>query len=137
MNSGEYLVYLEKEIKNLLSKGLESFLEEYKSEKRITYLYIQMWTPDWNDGEPCEHSVDWCIGEQIIDYEYYENEHEMFEGITEEQLKNSNLLNIKERDIRGVIKCLEQEYTTNKQCLIIIGGEVGIVSIIKDYNCGY
>lgn len=138
MKPGEKLESLQKEINNLLDKGVESFIEDYKKEvgKGKAYVYIQLWTPNWNDGEPCVHSVDYCIGRQIIDYEYFENESEMFKGIEEKEIEESEILDIKEGDILGVIKCLERKYQTNKQCLIIIEANK-IISIIRDYDCGY
>jgi hypothetical protein len=136
-DAGEELEYLENEINNLLNKGLEQFLEKYSNRRERVFIYIQMWTPAWNDGEACVHSVDWCMGAQILDYEYYKNEKEMFDGIEEREIFNSEILDIKERDIQGVIKHLEKRYTTNTQCLIILGDKERIVSITKEYDCGY
>jgi hypothetical protein len=138
MKPAEKLESLYKEIDEVLDGGLESFLEDYKKEVKDNkaFIYIQLWTPDWNDGEPCLHSVDYCIGPQIIDYEYFENESEMFAGISKEEIEESSLLYIEERDMSGVIKCLERSYETNKQCLIIIDSDK-IVSIARYYDCGY
>lgn len=136
-DAGEELEYLENEISNLLDKGLEQFLEKYSDRSERAFIYIQMWTPAWNDGEECVHSVDWCIGAQILEYEYYKNEKEMFEGIEEREIFNSEILDIKEKDIQGVIKHLEKRYRTNTQCLIILGDKERIVSITKEYDCGY
>lgn len=134
----ELLEYYSECINKIHEEGIEQFLLKYVGrEKGRQFLYIQLWTPEWNDGEECLHSYDYCQGSEIISYDYFKYEDEMFKGIEEKEIEDSSFLNFEERDIRAVIKTLEYKYETNKQCLIILGGNEKIVSITKDYSCGY
>lgn len=137
-DAGRLLEYHNNCIKALYERGVEQFLLKYVGrEKGRQFLYIQLWTPAWNDGEECVHTHDYCIGPEIIEYEYFENEEDIFRGIDKKEIEQSAHLTLEERDIQGVIKTLEYKYETDKQCLIILGGNEKIVSITKDYSCGY
>jgi hypothetical protein len=139
MDAGKRLELLKNEINSILDRGNEQFLEKYKKELgegEKVYLYIQMWTPLWNDGDMCLPQVDWCMGRDIIKYEYFTVEADIFDGIDSNEIEESKIIEIEERDIKGVIKYLERRYRTNKQCLMVIDSR-HIISFIRDYECGY
>lgn len=139
----EKLEYLDNKIAELLNRGVEQFLDPY-IEGEPLYIYIQGWTPDFNDGEPCLHSVDWCEGREIVEYEHHETNASIFEGITAEQLKTSRrIIEIESqkfsdyrKSVDAIIRYLDFKYETNYHCLIICKNNT--VTLIKeDYECGY
>lgn len=143
MNAVDKLEYLEKKVNELLDKGIEQFLEPY-IEGEPLYIYIQGWTPDFNDGEPCLHSVDWCEGKEIVEYEHHEANPSIFEGITAEELENSReVISVDDQHfsnyrkaIDAVIKYCDYKYETNYHCLIICKDN-NLTMIKEEYDCGY
>lgn len=129
---------LRKEIYNILDKGIEQFLLPYAEDSKKLYIYIQGYTPDFNDGDPCRHSVDVYKKEEILNY-IFEEEEEIFSGISKEDIKNSRDWPDKNdfRDcLEEVGEVLTNKYTTDFQVLITL--KDGKIHYIKDeYNCGY
>lgn len=143
----DLIVRYQKSIESILDQGIEQFLTDYiekykKVKKGREFIYIQLWTPNWNDGELCENTSDWCSGREIIDYEHYKNQPLMFQGISEEEVYNSYTSELDFINLEFITKVLQHKYKTNKQCLIIIDWDKKdkngqIVCILKDYDCGY
>jgi hypothetical protein len=141
----DLIKYHQESIEKILEKGFEQFLQDYIKEslennvKGRQFLYIQMWTPNWNDGEVCSLTSDWCSGDEILEYNYYENNEDVFNGIAKEEIDQSERIDLDFDVMNVVIKVLEHKYETNKQCLVIIdfNNKGNIISIIKDYDCGY
>lgn len=142
-NAVDKLEYFEEKVREVLNRGPEQFLENY-IEGDTLYLYIQGWTPNFNDGELCLHSVDWCEGEEIVNYEHHINNASIFEGITEKELIESrrihevdskNFLDFR-RCVNAVIKYCDYKYETNYQCLFICKNN-SLTFIKEDYEVGY
>lgn len=138
MNAVEKLEYLENKVNELLDKGIEQFLEPYIKGDPL-YIYIQGWTPSFNDGEACTAAVDWCQGKEIVEYEHHQANESIFKGITIEELNNSREINLVEeyrKAVSAVIKYCYYKYETNYHCLIICKDN-NLTMIKEDYDCGY
>lgn len=139
MNAADRLKELRKEINSILDKGLAQFLLPYSDIKEPMYIYVQAYTPSFNDGEPCEHrsyAMDkYSIGEEeILKYEQ-----DFFGKVTLEDIDNSVEWPEGEEFLAaldGVEEALEYKYGTDYQVLITL--KDGNVSFVRDhYDCGF
>lgn len=142
----EKIKELQSEIATILSYPLDEFINPFiltiQNELKILVLG---WTPVFNDGEPCEHSIEWCIGSEINEYEYVENFPNLFKGIKAEEIENE-MDSIKLREttgekgynlmMEGVLMWLDNMYGTDYAVLICIGKE-GVKVVKEEYDCGY
>jgi len=121
----ERLEKLEEERVQILEQGIEQFLKPFIKGKAM-YVYIQGWTPEFNDGDPCTHCVDWSIGPEIVNYLHNVNNAEIFKGITTDELVKSRVINsthktytLWRRSMLATIAYFDYTYTTNYQCLLL------------------
>lgn len=136
---------LKKELDSIYDLGAPILLDHLKDIKTKVYVYIQAYTPGFNDGEPCEHSSYLYYGEELKDF----IEEECYEDDVIEFLKpfTEDINKIKHKDldqlpnnfgeaIELIDNVLHRYYGTDYQVLFIIGE--GHVRMIKeDYSCGY
>lgn len=148
---------LQAEIDSILEDGIEGFLEDYKNVEKPLHIYIQGYTPGFNDGEPCVHSVSYAIGfKQIVWEEYTLQEPHMFEDIMDEEALEkleydddgefdySVFVDKNDLEVRGldeildqlIVPCLDKMYHTDYQVLITLyRGTIKVKH--DDYDCGY
>jgi hypothetical protein len=127
---------LQKEIDSIISLGIEQFFEDYKDAEDF-YILIQGWTPTYNDGQPCKHSVDYCIGNEITKYHHHKEQSHMFKGIDVKDIECSLCPQfLDEYFMDTIIKCLDFEYDTNYQILIIFK-ENKLMYVKDEYYVGY
>ena len=139
MTPSEQLKELRSQIDAILNRGIEQFLLPFSSNTRPIYLYIQGYTPSFNDGDPCTHRSYVHDREDIISEGILEYESEFFGSIDEQQIEESlDPPNSEEfRDaLEAVEEALEYKYGTDYQVLITL--KDNNISYVRDhYDCGY
>lgn len=134
-------IELKEELDAIYSLGASVLFEKFKDEDPI-YVYIQGYTPGFNDGEPCEHSSYFYYGEDLKSFaEEYESDDvqefldpfkDGFNSVDEERDLDPTFH--KAVDIADDI--IHNYYGTDYQVMLVIGN--GSVKMIKeDYECGY
>lgn len=138
-----------REIKQQLSKAynevtIEKFFDDYKDSEKPLFVYIQGYTPGFNDGDPCEHSVETTIGVDLGDLLEYSNvDSDLFSNfdLTVELFKHEYLFAKEPGNLREYIQVLLEELLYRKfgtDWQILIKCHNGIVEYRKsDYYCGY
>lgn len=139
MTPSKKLKELRSEIENILDKGIAQFLMPYSDNKNPIYIYIQGYTPAFNDGDPCIHNSYYYTKEEIFEEELLEYESDFFGNVTEEVLEESldppDTQEFMEA-LEGVEDALEYKYGTDYHVLITL--KDGNVSFVRDhYDCGY
>lgn len=139
LTPSQQLTKLREEINAILDKGINQFLIPWAGTKDPIYIYIQAWTPSFNDGEPCVHTSNVYDKDEIINDEKFDYNKEFFGNLTEEEITNSKAWP-EEKDFRdaieGVEEALQHKYGTDYQVLITL--KDGQVSYVRDhYECGY
>ena len=145
LNPSLQLKQLRKEINNILDRGIAQFLLPYSDSEEPLYIYIQGYTPSFNDGDPCTHNSYVYSPEEIIEGEILEYNEDLFGDIDEEQLKASRpyptdkdgrTLSDFNEAVEAVEEALEFKYGTDYHVLITL--QNGNVTYVRDhYDCGY
>ena len=145
LSPSQQLKALRSKINDILDKGIAQFLLPYSDSEEPLYIYIQGYTPSFNDGEPCLHDSYAYSAEDIIEYEVLEYSEDLFGDIDEEQLKSSrpyprnkdgDILTEFIEAIEAVKEALEFKYGTDYHVLIAL--QNGNVTYVRDhYECGY
>ena len=137
-NPALQLKELKEEINKILEKGITQFLEPWADTETPIYIYIQGYTPSFNDGEPCTHSSTEYNKNEIIE-DILEYNGDLFGEIGEEELLASADWPTDpefQEAIEGVHEALGYEYGTDYHLLITL--KDGQVSYVRDhYDCGY
>jgi hypothetical protein len=137
LTPAQRLTKLKKEIEGILDGGIVQFLTPWANTKKPIYIYIQGYTPSFNDGEPCLHSSQEYSKEEID--EVFEYNLDIFGNLTLEEILESEPwpkgLEFREA-LLAVHEALEYKYDTDYQVLITL--KDGQVSYVKDhYDVGY
>jgi len=145
LNPSRQLAALRKKINDILDKGIAQFLIPYSNSKEPLYIYIQGYTPSFNDGEPCIHKSYVYSADEIIENEILEYDEDLFGDITKEQLENSRpyptdkdgfILSDFFQALEAVEEALEFQYSTDYQVLITL--QNGNVTYVRDhFECGF
>lgn len=122
MDATKRLRELHGEIQNILEGGIEQFLLPYANDDKPLYIYVQGFTPSFNDGQPCEHESYYYTPEEVVEERYHDDE-EQFIQLTEAELLNSRKWP-DDQDftdaLNATIEALEYEYKTGYQVLITL-----------------
>jgi len=136
----QQLTALHSKINEILDKGIPQFLLPYANDKKPLYIYIEGYTPSFNDGEPCIHdSYAYGKDELIVDYDILVYSKDLFGDIDNNVLSRSRSWPTDTsfyEAIGAVEEALEFKYGTDYHVLITL--KDGNVSYVKDdYECGY
>jgi hypothetical protein len=141
VNYFDRLLEIKEEKKRIVNLGLAVILEpKAKDIKGTHYIYVQGYTPGFNDGDPCVHTSYSYTGEELKEMIEWENGYNsQVVDFLRPHLESIN--NVEEEgidlNILDVIELVaEEEYCTDYQVLVII--KDGVVKVEKaDYECGY
>jgi len=124
----------EAEIDAILDRKIEEFLEDYKDSENPLLIYVQGYTPLWNDGEACEHWSEYGVGvEKLIREEWLFNSDDFFKDYIsniEDLDYDSDVEDIEgtfaepDDEVEEIVKelilpALEKKYGTDYQALIV------------------
>lgn len=133
---------LSKQLSALLDKTkIKEFFEQYKDSKKPFIVYIQSYTPSFNDGDPCENSTYICVGPQEIINNISVDDETMFQdkNLTEQDLTITPLFShetLSEDEMLFLEEVYTRRYGTNYHMLIIC--HKGNIDISEDYYyCDY
>lgn len=139
LTPAQQLTQLREEINAILDKGIAQFLTPWADTETPIYIYIQGYTPDFNDGERCVHNSCEYDKDEIIDDKILENNSDLFGAITEQDIEDSADWPsdpLFKEAIDCVHEALEYNYGTDFHVLITL--KDGQVSYIRDhYDCGF
>lgn len=139
MIPSEKLKELREEIRNILDKGIEQFLLPYSNNKKPIYIYVQGYTPSFNDGDPCTHNSYSYNKYEILSEEFLEYEADFFGNVNKQVLEESidppDTVEFSDA-LESALEALEFQYGSDYQVLITL--KDGNVSFVKDYyDCEY
>lgn len=135
------------------NKALPLLLKEFETEKvqDLTHIYVLGYTPEWNDGEECEHRTCVYIENDRANHKYTNviEYHERFDYDLDYDNPPSHLLDINAGISREKARNLEEAFSKKYSNILeeVLGtnwkleieflenGEVKITH--GDYDCGY
>lgn len=144
----EYVAYM----KTLNDDFIKQVIQELKVKYGDFAIIVRGWTPDFMDGDICEHNYEYsiCVGyRESGNYKWFNHDGlcaEDYEELSEYLELNSELMtsiNSKHidnptfsSDMRSLSELIDEIYTTNYEVKIKVKGEE--ITFDHDYyDCGY
>jgi len=147
----DYLNDIERMKKEIQSTFIVQLTEDLKELQQkypnLDKIFVLGSTPEWNDGEECNHYSnvyitnisDSCNDEM---YEYVDRVYYDEDQVPDEFLYVNVNLSVKEaQEVHGILRtanfedCLEQVFETNFHIIIDMTSDIKVT--VKDYECGY